>query len=379
LLFLTPTSFLTAVASFGILKNEPLQGIGRCKNCFTPANKKAYRSKAQKYHPDHGGDAWAFEQVNEAYRQLKNPAGAASNSTKRSGGTKSEVKKAANKKPKRHRPPFSGMGPKPEPKKKAAQITPPELKRSVPDIDAGGRFSFDAAGGRSFSPRRGKKKNSILPTLIGSLFGGVCAIACAAWILSIINPVALEEFRDVPLVNHLLDDSVSTPRTVVPQSKQSSVIASKEVAANTAPKISDALKLPSLLPLKILEGGTIRMVKASSVAPRKGYSQIILAVVFSITNESDLPVRSYTGGYRLIKDGRTFEYLQGDFKEKIPGGIEPGETLSFTLKIRPTKEQRKIEAWSEGAEWEMWLTNAKTDKRSYSVAKIIQRLEQVGF
>lgn len=371
---------------------NPYKVLGVPRTASLQEIKKAYRSKAQKHHPDHGGDAWAFEQVNEAYRHLQNPAAPGTNSKKPSKGSpgkspQSEVKKSASKRPKKQPPPFPPTGPTPEPKEQATQSTPPKFAQSVPDMNVGGGFDFEAGdgfdfgvgGGRAYSPRKGKKKDSPLPTIIGSLFGGVCAFVCAAWILSIVNPAALEEFRDVPLVDHLLGDSVSTPRTVVPQVQQSTAIATEEVVSDIASETTDASNLPALLPLKILEGGTIRMVKASSVAPRKGYSQIILAVVFSITNESDYPVRSYTGGYRLIKDGRTFEYIQGDFKEKIPGGIEPGETLSFTLKIRPTKEQRKIEAWSKGGQWEMWLTNARTDKRSYSVPNVVQRLEKVGF
>lgn len=31
---------------------------------------RAYRNKAAKHHPDHGGDAWAFKQVREAYERL---------------------------------------------------------------------------------------------------------------------------------------------------------------------------------------------------------------------------------------------------------------------------------------------------------------------
>jgi curved DNA-binding protein CbpA len=34
--------------------------------------RRAYREKAQKHHPDQGGDSWAFQQVQDAYEALSN-------------------------------------------------------------------------------------------------------------------------------------------------------------------------------------------------------------------------------------------------------------------------------------------------------------------
>ena len=35
--------------------------------------RKAYRKAARKHHPDHGGEVWIFQQVQEAYESLTNP------------------------------------------------------------------------------------------------------------------------------------------------------------------------------------------------------------------------------------------------------------------------------------------------------------------
>eukprot|EP01043_Picozoa_sp_COSAG02_P130202 COSAG02_NODE_67847_length_252_cov_0.647059_1_plen_66_part_10 len=34
--------------------------------------RRAYREKAQKHHPDQGGESWAFQQVQNAYDELSN-------------------------------------------------------------------------------------------------------------------------------------------------------------------------------------------------------------------------------------------------------------------------------------------------------------------
>ena len=42
-------------------------------NDATPQEiRKAYREKAQKHHPDQGGDSWAFQQVKDAFDELTN-------------------------------------------------------------------------------------------------------------------------------------------------------------------------------------------------------------------------------------------------------------------------------------------------------------------
>ena len=43
-------------------------GVG--KNATLEEIRRAYLRKAAKYHPGHGGEAWAFHQIQEAYEQL---------------------------------------------------------------------------------------------------------------------------------------------------------------------------------------------------------------------------------------------------------------------------------------------------------------------
>lgn len=47
--------------------------LGVDKNASSEEIKKAYRNSALKYHPDRGGDAEKFKEVNEAYQVLSNP------------------------------------------------------------------------------------------------------------------------------------------------------------------------------------------------------------------------------------------------------------------------------------------------------------------
>ena len=47
--------------------------LGVNKNASETELKKAYKKKAMQYHPDKGGDANKFQQINEAYETLKDP------------------------------------------------------------------------------------------------------------------------------------------------------------------------------------------------------------------------------------------------------------------------------------------------------------------
>ena len=49
---------------------DPHKILGVPKDATLGQIKAAYRQKLFKYHPDQGGDAWAFQQVEMAYRQL---------------------------------------------------------------------------------------------------------------------------------------------------------------------------------------------------------------------------------------------------------------------------------------------------------------------
>ena len=49
---------------------DPYKILGISREAATEEIRKAYRLKAAKYHPDTGGDAWVFQQIEEAYAML---------------------------------------------------------------------------------------------------------------------------------------------------------------------------------------------------------------------------------------------------------------------------------------------------------------------
>lgn len=49
---------------------DPYKVLGISADASQQEIKRAYLSMADKYHPDHGGDAWVFEQIRTAYEQL---------------------------------------------------------------------------------------------------------------------------------------------------------------------------------------------------------------------------------------------------------------------------------------------------------------------
>ena len=49
---------------------DPYKILGIDKNASLEEVQRAYRMKARKHHPDMGGDAWAFQQVREAYEKI---------------------------------------------------------------------------------------------------------------------------------------------------------------------------------------------------------------------------------------------------------------------------------------------------------------------
>ncbi len=52
---------------------DPRKILGVSDDASPQEIQRAYREKARKHHPDMGGDAWAFQQVQEAYQTLTNP------------------------------------------------------------------------------------------------------------------------------------------------------------------------------------------------------------------------------------------------------------------------------------------------------------------
>jgi hypothetical protein len=61
--------------------DDPYKILGIAKNASASEIKAAYRAAAMKYHPDTGGETWAFQKVQQAYEQLSKPANPASSAS----------------------------------------------------------------------------------------------------------------------------------------------------------------------------------------------------------------------------------------------------------------------------------------------------------
>ncbi|MCU0719526.1 MAG: DUF5658 family protein [Pirellula sp.] len=80
---------------------DPYKVLGISVDASEQEIKRAYLSMASKYHPDHGGDAWVFEQIRIAYEQLTQPtAGLGPTESK----PKSETRSPFEKNPKKESP-----------------------------------------------------------------------------------------------------------------------------------------------------------------------------------------------------------------------------------------------------------------------------------
>ena len=129
---------------------DPYKILGIEKGASREQIKKAFREKAAMYHPDKGGEQWAFEQVRIAYDQLLNPskkAKAKANSTRSTA----------------------------EPRPHASD----QEKKSTEE------FSFDPKE-RPKTHQRKKKENSVLSSfslLVQIIFGGISAICVSLLIL----------------------------------------------------------------------------------------------------------------------------------------------------------------------------------------------------
>ena len=54
---------------------DPFKILGVGRDATRAQIEQAYRQQAMKHHPDRGGDAWAFQQVREAYEQIVGGSG----------------------------------------------------------------------------------------------------------------------------------------------------------------------------------------------------------------------------------------------------------------------------------------------------------------
>lgn len=70
---------------------DPFKVLGVAKDAGLDEIKAAYRSMAQKYHPDSGGDAWVFQQICEAYDHLRQQQEPSATSQVTDRGVETEV------------------------------------------------------------------------------------------------------------------------------------------------------------------------------------------------------------------------------------------------------------------------------------------------
>jgi DnaJ-like protein len=71
---------------------DPFKILGIARTAIRQEVEAAYREKAMKYHPDRGGDAWAFEQVNWAYQEALRLLGVNESQRKEQGSKPPELK-----------------------------------------------------------------------------------------------------------------------------------------------------------------------------------------------------------------------------------------------------------------------------------------------
>lgn len=100
---------------------DPHRILGIEPNASAEEIQKAYRRRAAKYHPDAGGDAWAFQQVQEAYEDLMRARG--KSGSKRPPKPKNTPPRPARPQPtapKTPRKPSTSVDPKPAQQAKAS-------------------------------------------------------------------------------------------------------------------------------------------------------------------------------------------------------------------------------------------------------------------
>lgn len=143
---------------------DPYKILGIDEGATPQEVSRAYRKMAAKYHPDVGGDAWVFQEVNQAYAILtgrqpkgksKNKAGADAQSPPQARESESSTRS-------------------PDPTKTYSQT------QSEQEPETGG--AAFAASVRP-SPRRRKKTSSMSVHVIGAVFGGVCALGLVYLVL----------------------------------------------------------------------------------------------------------------------------------------------------------------------------------------------------
>ena len=117
---------------------DPRKVLGVSADATLDEIQKAYRLKAKKHHPDMGGDAWAFEHVQEAYQALINAAA------------------QSKPKPQTRSKPQTSPSPKPSPKPQSTS-RPKSRSANKQNPDASGRRSRQQANGPAAKPKAKKE------------------------------------------------------------------------------------------------------------------------------------------------------------------------------------------------------------------------------
>lgn len=142
--------------------NDPYKILGIEKGATQREIKSAYIRMSRKYHPDMGGDSWAFQMVERAYRQLSTPeAGHSSKENrKRSARQSSESNRSA-----ANNDGSTNQGPE-------ADDSPESNKDTFEE------FEVDESTTGPNSSRRSRRSTGIGIGyhLIGAIGGGLCAL-----------------------------------------------------------------------------------------------------------------------------------------------------------------------------------------------------------
>ncbi len=148
---------------------DPYKILGLERTATLDDIRQAYRIKAAKYHPDQGGDAWVFQQVNEAYAAL----------------TKQNADRETT-------PPSVPEALVPTPVVRKRSSTPPSPKADSIEIEinkgAAKPSSSSATPNVRASTNRRARGNGIGIPLFGALFGGICAIVASYFIVESLRP-----------------------------------------------------------------------------------------------------------------------------------------------------------------------------------------------
>lgn len=118
---------------------DPRKVLGVSADATLDEIQKAYRLKAKKHHPDMGGDAWAFEHVQEAYQALINTAA------------------QSKPKPQTRSKPQTSPSPKPSPKPQST-ARPKNRSANKQGPNSSGRRSHQQANGPAAKPKPKAKK-----------------------------------------------------------------------------------------------------------------------------------------------------------------------------------------------------------------------------